>query len=351
MKQQIYTQDVYAFILLGRPINFYFCPQRNIMMCGRLNQIGLMNLIQSIKLFLKGTAMGAADVVPGVSGGTIAFISGIYDDLLGAINSINFGLIRVWKANGFLAVWKQVNGNFLVTLFAGILFSVFTLSKLIKYLLEVHPVLIWSFFFGLVLASIWLVGKQVQEKSLGTALFFVAGTLLAYWITTIQATAEVDTYWFFFLSGAIAICAMILPGISGSFILLLLGAYHAVIEAIHDRDVVLLGIFASGCVVGLLSFSRLLKWLLDRFRNVTIALLTGFLLGSLNKIWPWKTNVGTNPLVIHSDGREEWVQQNVLPGQFAGDPQIGLAVLLAIAGIAVILLLDRLAPKNQTPAK
>jgi putative membrane protein len=213
--------------------------------------------------------------------------------------------------------------------------------------LEFHPVLIWSFFFGLVLASIWLVGKQIKEKSFWTVLFFVIGTVLAYWITTIQATAEVEANWFFFLCGAIAICAMILPGISGSFILLLLGAYHAVIDAIHDRDFILLGIFAAGCVVGLLSFSRLLKWLLDRFRYMTLALLTGFLLGSLNKIWPWKVNVGTNPLVVHSDGREEWLQQNVMPEYYSGDSKLWPALLLMLVGVLVIIALDRVAPDNK----
>jgi putative membrane protein len=303
-----------------------------------------MNPVHTLKLFLKGAAMGAADVVPGVSGGTIAFISGIYDELLNSINSVNFGLFRVWKSQGFAAVWKQVNGNFLATLLTGILVSVLTLSKVIKYLLEFHPVLIWSFFFGLVFASIWMVGKQIKEKTLTSGLFFALGTGLAFWITTIQTTAEVESNWFFFVCGAIAICAMILPGISGSFILLLLGAYHAVIDAIHDRNVVLLAIFASGCVVGLLSFSRFLKWLLDRYRNATIALLTGFLLGSLNKIWPWKENVGTKPLVVHSDGRAEWMQQNVLPAQFDGDAQIGFALLLMAIGMVLIVALDRVAP-------
>jgi putative membrane protein len=305
-----------------------------------------MKIIDTFRLALKGVAMGAADVVPGVSGGTIAFITGIYEELLGTISSFNLDAFRVLKNEGVKALWKHINGNFLVTLLFGIGISILSLTKLIKYLLEFHPVLIWSFFFGLVLASTWLVGKQIKKRSIDVIVLFVFGTAVAYWITTIETTANVDAMWYFFLSGAIAICAMILPGISGSFILLLLGSYHAVIDAIHDKNVKLLAVFAAGCIVGLLSFSRLLKWLFANYKAGTLAVLTGFLLGSLNKIWPWKVNIGDAPLVIHSNGKEDWLQQNVSPLNYDGDAQLVFAVVLLCVGAGLIFLMERFSPKE-----
>jgi putative membrane protein len=311
----------------------------------------MRSLVDYFLLMLKGVAMGAADVVPGVSGGTIAFISGIYEELLTAISNFNLEAIRILRKNGVKAAWKHIHGDFLFTLFVGIALSIFSLAQLIKYLLEQHPVLIWSFFFGLVLASTWLVGKQISKRNAVIGLLFVLGAITAYWITTIEATANVSSTWFFFVSGMIAICAMILPGISGSFILLLLGSYHAVIEAIHDRNLQLIIIFALGCGVGLLSFSRVLKWLFAKFKNATLAVLTGFLLGSLNKIWPWKINVGTEPLHIHSDGREEWIQRNVNPLDFPGENQLIWSIGLALLGITLIVLLERFAQTKPITEK
>ena len=201
------------------------------------------------------------------------------------------------------------------------------------------------------LSSTWLVGKQITKRNLVVAVLFVIGAVSAYLITTIETTANVESTWFFFVSGMIAICAMILPGISGSFILLLLGSYHAVIEAIHDRDLKLIVIFAMGCGVGLLSFSRVLKWLFAKFKNATLAVLTGFLLGSLNKIWPWKINVGAEPLHIHSDGREEWLQRNVSPFDFPSDNQLVWSVVLALIGIVLIIALERFAQSKPVNEK
>jgi putative membrane protein len=311
----------------------------------------MRSLVDYFLLMLNGVAMGAADVVPGVSGGTIAFISGIYEELLTAISNFNLEAIRILRKNGLKAAWKYIHGDFLFTLFVGIALSIFSLAQLIKYLLEQHPVLIWSFFFGLVLASTWLVGKQISKRNAVIGLLFVLGAITAYWITTIEATANVSSTWFFFVSGMIAICAMILPGISGSFILLLLGSYHAVIEAIHDRDLKLIVIFTLGCGVGLLSFSRVLKWLFAKFKNATLAVLTGFLLGSLNKIWPWKINVGTEPLHIHSDGREEWIQRNVNPLDFPSENQLIWSIGLALLGITLIVLLERFAQTKPITEK
>lgn len=292
--------------------------------------------------FLKGLAMGAADIVPGVSGGTIAFISGIYDRLLGAISSVDLSLFKTLKTDGISAVWQKVDGTFLLFLFAGMISSILLLSGPIQYLLNNQPVLIWSFFFGLVLASIWLVGRQIKTYNSRNVLLFILGAAVAFWITSLHTLQGNDGLIYIFISGAIAICAMILPGISGAFILLILGVYKIILEAIHDKNIKLLATFGLGCIVGLLAFSRILKWLLLHKRTQTLAILTGFLLGSLNKIWPWKNKVGTEPIHIHSDGREEWLMKPVLPNNFQGESELTLAILLFVIGIILILAMSRL---------
>ena len=304
-------------------------------------------MIQTLTTFFKGMAMGAADIVPGVSGGTIAFITGIYDRLLGAINCINFSVLKTLKNEGLGAAWKQIDGTFLLALFLGMVTSIVLLSAPITYLLQNHPVLIWSFFFGLVLASIWLVGKQIKSYNISNTILFLAGAVLAYWITTLDVLQGSDNLIYIFFSATIAICAMILPGVSGAFILLVLGVYQIVINAIHDRDIKMLAVFGLGCAVGLLSFSRLLKWLLNNKRTQTLAVLTGFLLGSLNKIWPWKNKMGSAPIHIHSDGREEWLLQPVLPSNFEGDNQFIYALLLFFIGVALILVMSRFEKKTS----
>lgn len=291
--------------------------------------------------------MGAADVVPGVSGGTIAFISGIYEELIDSLNNINLKALVVWRKEGTPALWAHLNGTFFVFLFAGIGISIFTLSKLIMYLLEKHPILLWSFFFGLIIASVWLVGKTVKKWSIGTIISLLIGGVIAYWISSLQTTASVDANWYIMLSGAVAICAMILPGISGAFILVLMGTYHVVYGAIADRDFGIIAIFAVGCIVGLLSFARVLKFLFSRYREITVTLLTGFMVGSLYKVWPWKANVGDAPIIIHSDGRKDWMTTNVLPNDFAGDAQMWLAIACAVGGFLVIFILERFAPKEK----
>lgn len=297
--------------------------------------------MQYILTFFKGMAMGAADIVPGVSGGTIAFISGIYDRLLGAINSIKLSVFKTIRTQGFAAAWKEIDATFLVFLLGGMLTSIVLLSAPIKYALAYHPVLLWSFFFGLVLASIWLVGKQIKKYNLVTILLFLIGGIFAFWITTLEILQGSGNLFYLFLSGSIAICAMILPGISGAFILLVLGVYHLIINAVHEKNIQILAIFGMGCIVGLLSFSRALKWLLTRKRTQTLAVLTGFLLGSLNKIWPWKNKMGTSPIYVHSDGQEEWQLTPVLPANFEGDPQLALAFGLFVLGIVLILFMSR----------
>lgn len=296
---------------------------------------------------LKGLAMGAADVVPGVSGGTIAFISGIYEELIDSINKININSLMVLRKEGIKQFWKHVNGTFLLFLFLGILVSILSLSKVVLYLLENHPILIWSFFFGLVVASAFLVAKSIKRWGIFEFIFLIVGTIVAYYISSIQSVAHVESNWYIFLCGAVAICAMILPGISGSFILVLMGAYYTVLTAIHEKNYLILSLFAGGCLVGLLSFARLLKFLFTKFKAITVAVLTGFMIGSLYKVWPWKKQIGTEPLVIHSNGKEEWMTANVLPNNFEGDNFLIYAIAFAVLGYLLIVLLEKYAPKEN----
>ncbi|WP_397446085.1 DUF368 domain-containing protein [Polaribacter sp. R77954] len=295
---------------------------------------------------LKGMAMGAADVVPGVSGGTIAFISGIYEELLGSISNVKIGLFKTLKSEGIKAAWKELNGNFLLALFVGIFISIVSLAKAIKYLLENEPILLWSFFFGLVLASIIYIAKQITKWNFISVLALIIGAFLAYYITTLNPlVSENSSSLYIFFAGAIAICAMILPGISGSFILVLLGAYKPVLDAVNDRDFKTILVFMVGAVVGLLSFSKILKWLFANYKNYTLAALTGFIIGSLNKIWPWKETL-TWRTNSHGD-QVPFNQQSISPLSFDGDAQLTFAIILAVIGFSLILLMERLAVKKQ----
>ena len=295
---------------------------------------------------LKGMAMGAADVVPGVSGGTIAFISGIYEELLSTISNVNLSLLKTLKTSGIKAAWKQLNGSFLTALFLGIFVSIVSLAKVIKHLLESQPILLWSFFFGLVLASIIYIAKQITDWNFKAFLVLIIGAVLAYFITTLNPlVSENSSSLFVFLAGAIAICAMILPGISGSFILVLLGAYKPVLEAINNRDFKTILVFMAGAIVGLLAFSRVLKWLFKNHKNLTLALLTGFIIGSLNKIWPWKETLTWR---INSRGVEvPFNQQSISPFSFDEDPQLIMAIAFAVLGFVLILGMEKLAIKKQ----
>ena len=299
-----------------------------------------------IIISLKGMAMGAADVVPGVSGGTIAFISGIYEELLNSISSFNLSLFSVLKNEGFMKVWKMVNGRFLLALFIGICISVLSLAKLIENLLENHPILIWSFFFGLVLASIIYIAKQIKIWNIKCYLYLIFGLIFAYYITTLNPVlTQNSSPWFLFLAGMIAICAMILPGISGSFILVLLGAYKPILNAINTKDFFSIIIFMAGAILGLLTFSRVLKWLFSKYKNYTLALLIGFITGSLNKIWPWKETLTwrTNSYGI----KEPFNQQSISPLSFEGDAQLALAIVLALIGFVIILGMEKIAAHKK----
>ena len=291
---------------------------------------------------LKGMAMGAADVVPGVSGGTIAFISGIYEELLTTISNINLSLLKTLKENGLKAAWKQANASFLAALLLGVAISVLSLAKGISFLLETQPILVWSFFFGLVVASIIYVGRQIEKWNYPQIISLILACGLAYYITIVKPMVSDDaSFLFLFLAGSLAICAMILPGISGAFILVLLGAYETILTAVHSRNLQIISIVGLGAIVGLLSFSRVLKWLFTHYKNTTLAGLTGFILGSLNKIWPWKETLRTR---INSKGFEVPVLQNsILPSNYSGDSQVVIAIILATVGFVLILGLEKLA--------
>lgn len=286
-------------------------------------------------LILKGMGMGAADVVPGVSGGTIAFIVGIYDELINSIKSINGKSLKLFFTGKFAAFWKMINGNFLFSILLGIGISVFSLAKIITWLLVEHPILVWSFFFGLVLASTWFVAKDIKGWNWKTILGFVVGVVVAFYIT-VATPAETPSYlWFIFLCGAIAICAMILPGISGSFILVLLGKYFFIMDAVKTLDLVIIAVFGAGAVVGITSFSRVLSYALKHVRNITLAVLSGFMLGSLNKVWPWKEQITT---VV--DGHDLMIENNILPNQYIVE-----AVVLMLVGFFMVYFLEKLSMK------
>jgi len=300
------------------------------------------NLLQYIIITLKGMAMGAADVVPGVSGGTIAFISGIYEELITSINNINLSLIKIWKNEGFNGFWKKLNGNFLVALFLGIFISLFSLATLVSWLLENEPVLLWSFFFGLVAASIFFVGKEITRWNMGTVLILILGAAIAYFITTLPASENATSLPYLFMSGALAVCAMILPGISGAFILVLLGSYKTILDAVHERNTQVVLTVVIGSIFGLLSFAKLLKWMFSHYKNLTLALLTGFILGSLNKIWPWKNVLETRVI-----GKKNIViDENISPFAFEGDSQLMFAIIAAIIGFSLIFILEKVASKK-----
>ena len=316
-----------------------------------------------IGIYFRGIAMGAADVVPGVSGGTIAFISGIYEELLNTIKAFNLKNLKSIKSEGFVSFWKRVNGNFLLALFAGIATSIVSLASIIGGVLEKEgqtgeKIALWSFFFGLIIASIIYVAKQVKGWRLKEIIGLLIGGAIAYYVTIATVSENSDGTMFLFFAGAIAISAMILPGISGSFILVLLGAYKPVMGLIKSSVIALkaadisaliavgipVGVFALGCLFGLLSFSRVLSWLFKKHKNSTLATLTGFMIGSLNKIWPWKKTLVWRE---NSEGLNiPVITQNVSPKTFESlknnmeDSMLVYAICFAFIGFLVVFGLE-----------
>lgn len=297
----------------------------------------MKRIIDYIMVAVKGACMGAADVIPGVSGGTIAFITGIYDDLLGSINAIDATAVKLFFTGKFKEFWKHINGSFLVSLFCGILISVLTLAGLMQYLLEHHPIQTWAFFFGLIVASSIFILRGIEGWNLKAVLFLIFGVFLGVTICTLSPTTTPDALWFIFLSGAIAICAMILPGISGSFILLILGKYQYIMGAISGltsgqaigESIVVLGVFAVGAVCGILSFSRFLHWLLGRFHKETLITLAGFIIGSLVKVWPWSDKEA----IVRAQFPDA---ASVAEASLQIDMQVGSAILFAVIGFSLV---------------
>jgi putative membrane protein len=292
-----------------------------------------------LSITVRGFFMGAADVVPGVSGGTMAFILGIYEELLDAIHAVNLPLIKLLISFRFKEALAVFPYKFLIALVSGILIAIFSLAQFFKWALQAHPELVWSFFFGLVLASIITVRNRVTLWSLASILFMVLGTVVAYGLVGIVPVETTEAAWFMFLSGAIAICAMILPGISGSFLLVLLGKYSQLLNAVVQRDFVTIIIFACGGIIGLISFARVLRWLFHHYHNLTVAALIGLMIGSLRKVWPWKDTIET--YVDRHGEVKPLIQHNILPEAFSGD--VVLAIGLGIVGCTLVLVMERLA--------
>ena len=304
-------------------------------------------------VFARGLAMGAADIVPGVSGGTVAFITGIYPRLLHSLRSFDLIALRLLLRGNLKAAWEHVNGGFLAWLAAGILTSILTLARVLGWVLEHHPEPLWALFFGLILASAVLLLQQVPRWDVPRLAALTIGAVTALAIAFAPRGGFIEGHFGVFLAGFIAICAMILPGVSGSFILLILGMYTRVLDAVRGFDLLVLGVFAFGAGCGLLAFSRLLDWLLQRFRETTIAVLTGFLFGSLAVVWPWKRTLSW---VEDSSGVPRPVEQlPVLPREYliqtGEDPSLLLCVALALAGFLTVLLIDLRWGQLQIDAK
>lgn len=307
---------------------------------------GPRSVSESIRLALKGVCMGAADIIPGVSGGTIALITGIYENLLKAIKSANGNVLRHLLNADLKNALAELHLRFLIVLFAGIGLAIISLARLMNYLLHNHPVEIWSLFFGLIAASIIVVGKKVADLIGVAGISVIGGILTAHIIVNAIPLSTPESWWFIFLSGFIAICAMILPGLSGAFILLILGKYEFITATLKNpflfNNFIIILVFCAGCLVGLTAFSRLLNYLLSKWHNLTLAFLTGLMIGSMQKIWPWKEVLETKIIrgKIHV-----LASRNILPQTF--DSQLVIAIVLIIIGFAAVLFLERL---SQPPS-
>lgn len=289
--------------------------------------------------------MGGADIVPGVSGGSIALVTKIYEELLDSISSFDTQAVKLALSLKLGLFWKHVNGNFLVVLLLGILTSIFTLSKGITYLIDHHPIPLWSFFCGLILISAVIILRDIRKWTILVFLAIPIGGIIAYMITELPFLNLPENHLFTFISGAIAICAMILPGVSGSFLLLMLGKYEYILNAVNQRDIWIISVFAIGCVVGLLLFSRVISWMLKHFHALTLAFLSGFMLGSINKIWPWKKVLSYR---ISSSGEQKpLLTENIWPHHYlletGQESQFLLAVFTFLIGVVMVVGIERIA--------
>lgn len=295
---------------------------------------------QFFSIFIRGAAMGAAEVVPGVSGGTIALLVGIYERLVESIRTIGSPAIKdVFRKGGLPRFWRAIDGNFLISLLLGMVCSVLIFSRVITTIIEKYPVQVWAAFFGLIVASIWLVGRGVRWGVVPWVMAAV-GVAIGYFVSTAASGSLPAGPLGLIIGGAVSICAMILPGISGSFVLLLLGRYHEVMGAVATLDFAVLLPFALGALIGILAFSHLLSWLLKRFHNSTIALLTGFMGGAIVKVWPWREALGTEP----------GIDRAISPAAYAaahGDTHMLAAVALAVFACALVLAMGYLEDRKK----
>lgn len=299
-----------------------------------------------ILLFFKGLAMGAANVIPGVSGGTIALITGIFERLINAVKSLNLNALKLILGGRFREFAIAVDFWFLVAVFLGVGTAIFSLARVFEYLFLHYPVYIWSFFFGLILASVWFVGATIEKWRIPVIISFMAGAAIALAITFLRPAAENRDFFYLIVSGVVAVCSMILPGLSGSFVLILMGNYQLVaIEAINNLDFTILIPVLLGMVVGLIAFSHLLSWLLKSFKNETLGLLTGFILGSLGVIWPWKNTIymtDTSGEIIFKSGKKLVERYEIMLPERFGTSEL-IAVGLMITGVITIWLLEKYA--------
>jgi putative membrane protein len=302
---------------------------------------GPISMRQAVGLWLKGVCMGSADVIPGVSGGTIALITGIYEDLIGALRSIDARVVQMLLAFDFKSILARVHVRFLLILFLGIVTAIISLARLMNYLLHHHAVPTWSLFFGLIVASVLIVGKQVTGWKGKAGICFIGGIIAGSIIVNLIPISTPEALWFIFLCGFVAICAMILPGISGAFILLILGKYEFITGTLKNpfilQNMIIIFIFCLGCLIGLMSFSRVLNFLLSKYHNLTLAFLTGLITGSLQKIWPWKQVIETQMI----RGKEHMIWGHpILPTSL--DQEFVMAVILALVGFAAVWFIEKM---------
>jgi putative membrane protein len=296
-------------------------------------------------LYLKGMLMGAADLVPGVSGGTIALITGIYKELLESINSISLSNLKLWKQQGLKSVWGKINGPFLIAVFGGILSSILLLSRLLEWLIENHPLVLWSFFFGLLIASIIYLFRAELSFSMLNVLYVCFGAVISFLVTQLNGGANQSSLWYLFLSGFIGISAMILPGLSGAYILVVMGVYQTVLSNVRiAQDLIfnfdqtqfintasILGVFILGILVGIKVFAKFLSWLLNHYPQRSIAVLVGLMIGALHKVWPWQN-------IVANSVKETLA---VLPHEYNGDPQILIVITWMLIGFGILFLIER----------
>ena len=287
-----------------------------------------------IDLYLKGVFMGIAEIIPGVSGGTIAFITGIYEELINSIKSVDGNSIKLLLSFKFSLFWKQINGTFLLTLLMGMLTSILALSRVIVFLIDQHPFKIWGFFFGLIIASAIVIFYQVKTLNSKVVVSTLIGLMVSSYIALEAPSSTPNSNLFIFISGAIAISAMILPGISGSFILVFLSKYEFILSSLNNFDVAVISIFIGGCVVGLVTFSRVFSYLFKKYNDIVISVLIGFLLGSLFKIWPFYK-------VLEYNASNEPVYTNpVLPSQ-GQESELIYFIVFSIIGFTSMWLLEK----------